>query len=383
MQLTELERIMQPIKNNLELFKANQKYRGVYFLKLANGDEIKIFFPETSVPHLLGVNTNYLISTSIYGEKSSFKLLEKMSSDYFSLYRNINNGVINEKNLFSDHVDKKNHAFSQNLKVNIYDMMFACPYDKSKSYVTGGETYNFDYVLVTKSPDEEGIFMLGLVQNENGYVPMSNQYFASLEEAKERFRLIFHNQVITIPTKLDYVSTNNDSKFYLHGYQKFEKIKVAKSIANMSSATLDVSDDYKWLLTKYYESMNQGGFVKKDFANIINEHIESGKIITPESFDLPNFMTVNEYLLSIINAHNDFVSTNLRLDNNTDDSNVETYTSLAAEVESLRKIKEDLILANEKLIAANAELTNENENLKAINSDNENRINSALKILTK
>ena len=270
MQMTKFEYLMELIANNVETYNRNSRYKDKFSLTFANGDNIKIYVPNSSVPHLLGVNTNYLMSSGLYREKSSYELLNKMCEDRYRLYRYINDNIIDEKQLFSEHIEKKNSAFVQNLKINIFNMIFACPYDSSRSYTTGKETYKFDYILVNKPAyEEKGIFMLGLAANIDKvnkskiYVPMSNQYFESIEEAEERFGLIFNNQKLTIPTMLTSTSTNNTSKFFLHGDQKLAKARETQQIADKCFATLDVSEDYRWLLKKYYDSMNSGGYVQK------------------------------------------------------------------------------------------------------------------------
>lgn len=328
------------------------------------------------------------MSSGLYREKSSYELLNKMCEDRYRLYRYINDNIIDEKQLFSEHIEKKNSAFVQNLKINIFNMIFACPYDSSRSYTTGKETYKFDYILVNKPAyEEKGIFMLGLAANIDKvnkskiYVPMSNQYFESIEEAEERFGLIFNNQKLTIPTMLTSTSTNNTSKFFLHGDQKLAKARETQQIADKCFATLDVSEDYRWLLKKYYDSMNSGGYVQKDYATIITNCITTGKIITPQMFDLQSFAGVNEFLLGIINAHNDFISHDSTVAIN--DPSVPTYTDLKKEVEELTTTRDALISANKELVSTNDILAKENEGLKKEVSNNEATINDAIKVLTK
>lgn len=383
MQMTKFEYLMELIANNVETYNRNSRYKDKFSLTFANGDNIKIYVPNSSVPHLLGVNTNYLMSSGLYREKSSYELLNKMCED-----RYINDNIIDEKQLFSEHIEKKNSAFVQNLKINIFNMIFACPYDSSRSYTTGKETYKFDYILVNKPAyEEKGIFMLGLAANIDKvnkskiYVPMSNQYFESIEEAEERFGLIFNNQKLTIPTMLTSTSTNNTSKFFLHGDQKLAKARETQQIADKCFATLDVSEDYRWLLKKYYDSMNSGGYVQKDYATIITNCITTGKIITPQMFDLQSFAGVNEFLLGIINAHNDFISHDSTVAIN--DPSVPTYTDLKKEVEELTTTRDALISANKELVSTNDILAKENEDLKKEVSNNEATINDAIKVLTK
>ena len=388
MQMTKFEYLMELIANNVETYNRNSRYKDKFSLTFANGDNIKIYVPNSSVPHLLGINTNYLMSSGLYREKSSYELLNKMCEDRYRLYRYINDNIIDEKQLFSEHIEKKNSAFVQNLKINIFNMIFACPYDSSRSYTTGKETYKFDYILVNKPAyEEKGIFMLGLAANIDKfdkskiYVPMSNQYFESIEEAEERFGLIFNNQKLTIPTMLTSTSTNNTSKFFLHGDQKLAKARETQQIADKCFATLDVSEDYRWLLKKYYDSMNSGGYVQKDYATIITNCITTGKIITPQMFDLQSFAGVNEFLLGIINAHNDFISHDSTVAIN--DPTVPTYTDLKKEVEELTTTRDALISANKELVSTNDILSKENEGLKKEVSNNEATINDAIKVLTK
>jgi len=388
MQMTKFEYLMELIANNVETYNRNSRYKDKFSLTFANGDNIKIYVPNSSVPHLLGVNTNYLMSSGLYREKSSYELLNKMCEDRYRLYRYINDNIIDEKQLFSEHIEKKNSAFIQNLKINIFNMIFACPYDSSRSYTTGKETYKFDYILVNKPAyEEKGIFMLGLAANIDKvnkskiYVPMSNQYFESIEEAEERFGLIFNNQKLTIPTMLTSTSTNNTSKFFLHGDQKLAKARETQQIADKCFATLDVLEDYRWLLKKYYDSMNSGGYVQKDYATIITNCITTGKIITPQMFDLQSFAGVNEFLLGIINAHNDFISHDSTVAIN--DPSVPTYTDLKKEVEELTTTRDALISANKELVSTNDILAKENEGLKKEVSNNEATINDAIKVLTK
>ncbi|MDY6015240.1 MAG: hypothetical protein SPI91_02115 [Bacilli bacterium] len=388
MQMTKFEYLMELIANNVETYNRNSRYKDKFSLTFANGDNIKIYVPNSSVPHLLGINTNYLMSSGLYREKSSYELLNKMCEDRYRLYRYINDNIIDEKQLFSEHIEKKNSAFVQNLKINIFNMIFACPYDSSRSYTTGKETYKFDYILVNKPAyEEKGIFMLGLAANIDKfdkskiYVPMSNQYFESIEEAEERFGLIFNNQKLTIPTMLTSTSTNNTSKFFLHGDQKLAKARETQQIADKCFATLDVSEDYRWLLKKYYDSMNSGGYVQKDYATIITNCITTGKIITPQMFDLQSFAGVNEFLLGIINAHNDFISHDSTVAIN--DPTVPTYTDLKKKVEELTTTRDALISANKELVSTNDILAKENEGLKKEVSNNEATINDAIKVLTK
>lgn len=70
MQMTKFEYLMELIANNVETYNRNSRYKDKFSLTFANGDNIKIYVPNSSVPHLLGVNTNYLMSSGLYREKA-------------------------------------------------------------------------------------------------------------------------------------------------------------------------------------------------------------------------------------------------------------------------------------------------------------------------
>lgn len=101
---------------------------------------------------------------------------------------------------------------------------------------------------------------------------------------------------------------------------------------------------------------------KKDYATIITNCITTDKIITPQMFDLQSFAGVNEFLLGIINAHNDFISHDSTVAIN--DPSVPTYTDLKKEVEELTTTRDALISANKELVSTNDILAKENEGLK-------------------
>lgn len=98
-------------------------------------------------------------------------------------------------------------------------------------------------------------------------------------------------------------------------------------------------------------------------------------------FDLQSFAGVNEFLLGIINAHNDFISHDSTVAIN--DPSVPTYTDLKKEVEELTTTRDALISANKELVSTNDILAKENKDLEEKASDNEAIINEAIKVLTK
>ena len=366
MKKFELDDLIDAIKEKIEYYERFQMYDETNYLKLANGDGIRIKVPNKSVPHLLGIDTNYLISTGLYRETSSYEILKKMCDDSYRLYNGIKDGVVSEKQLFSEHFEKKLSSFTTNLKINILGMQFACPYDREKTYNTGMDSYNFDYILVKKSPfDGEGIFMLGLGYEEKYgcYVPMSNQYFDNLEEFEPKLAKILTKQEVTIPVSLQ----GSRGSIYLSAKQKYDKTQQILGYADTYGAVPNVAQDYTWCLSKYSESMNNGGNINNIHAQVIQEKMSCGQYISPKDFGLADFSSMNNpTLVDIISAYNDSISRNIRNGEtlNVDvGTNNDTYNSLLNEVAELRKIKAELLATNNELTNNNKALSEENERL--------------------
>ena len=256
-----------------------------------------------------------------------------MCDNEYRLYNSIKDGIISENQLFSQHIDKKISSFVANLKINIYNLEFACKYEKERTFNNGNDSYDFDYALVKQNEDRE-IFMLGLVQNPNGmYVPMTNQYFVNQEEADSKFQQILKDQSITLATGVQALGFNS---FYLTAAAKQGKASNLEEYARKYGSIVDVSSDYKWILSKFKEGLIQGGQVNVEHAAIISSCMLNAKFISPEDFELDDFSKLNPNLVKIIMGYNDFLSNN-SLGNNSE--NRESYSSLHNEVIELRKLK--------------------------------------------
>lgn len=354
---SELESRLSQISDKIDYYDYERVYLRKYILMLANGDKLKINFPQSSVAHMLGVNTNYLSSTGLFDSKNSYELLKEMCDNEYRIYNSIKNGIISENQLFSQHIDKKISSFVANLKINIYNLEFACKYEKERTFNNGNDSYDFDYALVKQNEDRE-IFMLGLVQNPNGvYVPMTNQYFANQQDADSKFQQILKDQSITLATGVQALDFDS---FHLTAPAKYSKTSNLEEYARKYGAIVDVSSDYKWILSKFKEGLIQGGQVNVEHAAIISSCMLNAKFISPEDFELDDFSKLNPNLVKIIMGYNDFLSNNA-LGNNSE--NRESYSSLHNEVIELRKLKKELTSSNNELTESNIQLTDKNVEL--------------------
>ncbi|MDD6878704.1 MAG: hypothetical protein PUD59_00530 [bacterium] len=357
MKKVELEQLLSDISDRVSYYKyENVDYRS-YYLILANGDRIRVQFPEFSIPHLLGVNTNYLSSTGLFKEKSTMALLNEMCDNEFRIYSNIKNGIISDEKLFSKHVKNKVKSFVENLKIDIYGIEFVCKYDKSKAHILGQEGLEYDY-LMCKRNNEGKYFVLGLVQNENGvYVPRSNQYFENREELEIKYSNILNNQSFTFISNVDVRDFN---KFALNASAKMRKTIGIEEYASKFGGYVDVTGEYKFSLSKYQSNISNGILLTKEYESIISSCMENGELIEPESFGLSNFSTINASLVQIIMSYNNMI-TSSSIEKS--DSVNSKYSKLIEELKELRNECKNLKIRNENLSNENNKLVNENNDL--------------------
>ena len=79
MRLCDIENLFENIREIID-FIENSRYKNRRFrLFLGNGDRLNFYVPNESIAHLLGVNTNYLISTGRFNSTNSFELLKELT----------------------------------------------------------------------------------------------------------------------------------------------------------------------------------------------------------------------------------------------------------------------------------------------------------------
>ncbi len=114
--------ILDSIESCLNWYFDNNLSSTRYKLFLSNSERIEIDLGERSLPHLLGVNTDFLRSTGSYTGNAS-TILEDILNNPNSLLSRINNGYMNENQIFSRHIEKKLSNFSPSLTLVIKKML--------------------------------------------------------------------------------------------------------------------------------------------------------------------------------------------------------------------------------------------------------------------
>ena len=98
--LGELESLFEKIKDIIDYVESAKLKDRRMNLFLGNGDKILFSIPNNTVAHLLGIDTNYLISTGLYNNQNSFELLKEMCENPYKIHKANVDGIINYDHLF-------------------------------------------------------------------------------------------------------------------------------------------------------------------------------------------------------------------------------------------------------------------------------------------
>ena len=274
-----------------------EKRRKKLFLA-SNGMYLNYSVPKNSVPHLIGINTTYLLSTDLFRSTSSFELLEELLAKGASwLDKNINLGIINPEILFSKHINKKIESFKDNVKCDMNNIEFVVLCDRNKIIENGKDVENYDYIIVSKINGKYAL--LGLVKNENNRIcPMSNQLYDTIDDLIKENKFRFEKQDITYIT-----STNSENmydgynkSYYMRAEDKKIKINKLRNYSKKFNSTISVFHDYQYSINKYSE------FIE---GMVDNKGLSNEELITKLNAARAEIVALKE----IIDGQNEQIST--------------------------------------------------------------------------
>ena len=345
--LGDLERLFEEIQEIINFIELSQYQNRRYRLYTAStNNNINYSVPNDTIAHLLGIDTNYLMSTGIFKSTYSFDLLKEMCENAYRINKLYNEGIINYDQLFSPFIYNKIEGFRENIKMNANETELICKYNPERTYISDVVTEKYDYIMVKKYQNGK-IGILGLVKKHNYYVPMSNQLFDSFEDAEETLRKYLKNQEITILTGINAFNTFSeyDKTVSLYPDEKEIKVENALKYVDAFDCTLDVTKEVKFLLQNAKKS-RINHFEDSDLINIIVNSIKSKKLIDVELFRDTN-------LSKIIEAFNDHLC-ETQMSTNT---SVElSYSDMKKELLELREIAKKFKEENDELVKNNLEL---------------------------
>lgn len=364
--LGELEEIFKRLKKVYDGYLKIPKEKLYKTISSADGKKMYISLPISSVPHLLGIDTNCYSAIFSSKQKSSNKIFEEMlDKGAYNLYNNANKLGFDISLIISPYVFEKLDNFFNILWLDIEKIEFICHYDKEKSYSYKDESYDFDHLILTKLDDSKySLVTLSDNETENGIitVPRSNQLINDAKDIEQKLFNILENQAITIATLFTYNFYGEPKQFFLRDEFKKIKIEEARLYCKKYKSNLDISYDYLNVL-RFSERKTDLSKSKRTYLELIADAIKTGDRITEEYLNVESFSELPKEVILIVYEYNNSLlrkGTNKEIEINYSDMN-EANKKLRSENSDLRARLEEL----------NSKLKEKDKKLKGIIEDNE------------
>lgn len=308
-----------------------------YLMFLSNGDRIRVKIPKTSIPHLLGINTEYLKSTGLYKGMNSYEIMLDFIKNSNEAFQKHGSGIINLDKILSPYINKKLDSLTENLNINTNCCEMICKYDRGKTYGYSADFDDMSYLILQKK--NEKYYVLKLAMSEDGTCfPMSNQVFNSYEECQEALSSYLIYQELTLLNNL-FIYYNNSTvgKFPILERDRKQKLEKLKKLSEDFECTPNIIADFIYSL-KIRDNKRQGNIRTSNIIEILCDCIKNKKV-----FDISLTNVDQEDILKIIETYNDSLFSEITA--STDNS----YSDLQNENISLKKEIERLRLENKSL----------------------------------
>lgn len=362
--LAYLEDLFNNIQNIISYFESRRAE-----LFLSNGERLVYKVTHRNIPHLLGINIDYIRATKLFNGDNSFEILQDFISSPYKIYELIQQGHLNPNQIFSEFIDEKVKSFSYNINLHTFETEFVCKYVSDRSFAVSNKNQKFDYIIVKNNKETGAYTILCLVKYEDCYVPMSNMYFENYESLEEALNEMIQNQEVTLLSGVrKTIHTGEYKSFYLPLDMKASKITKLGNLRKKLNCIIDVGDDFKYLSEEYLKLKTKDRDSKELIRDLV-ESISLGGLIDDEHY-------LETDLLGIVNAYNDYLCSKNR--------NVNSDESYSKVMEDRRRLLEELDKLRESvksLTSDNQKLTEENERLTIVNKGHEETRSNILKLL--
>lgn len=351
--------------------RRNDLSKKSYLMFLSNGERIKIKIPKSSIPHLLGINTEYLKSTGLYKGMNSYEIMLEFIKNSNDAFQKHESGIINLDKILSPYLNQKLDSLVENLNINTNCCEMICKYDRGKTYGYSADFDDMSYLILQKK--NEKYYVLKLAMSEDGTCfPMSNQVFNSYEECKEILSSYLIYQELTLLNNL-WVYYNNSiiGKFYILEYERRERLEKLKKLSEDFECTPNVIADFIFSL-KIRDDKRQGNIRTSNIIEKLYDCIKNKKV-----FDISLTNVEQEDILKIIETYNDslFSAINAATDN--------SYSDLQTKNMNLEKELERLRLENKSLSDTVNYRDEELDEVKTQNNELREDINKVKGIISK
>lgn len=270
-----------------------------YLVFLSNGERIKIKIPKSSIPHLLGINTEYLKNTGLYRNMNSYEVMLDFIKSSNEALKKHESGIINLDNVLSPYINEKIDALIENLNINTNYCEMVCKYDKGKTFGYSADFDDMSYLILQKK--NEKYYVLKLAEAQDGtYFPMSNQIFNSYAECQEALSYYLIYQELTLLNNL-FIYYNNSTvgKFSILEWDRKQKLENLMKLSNDFGCTPNVIADFIYSL-KIRDNKRQGNMRTSNIIDILCDHIKNKK-----PFDISLVDAEQEDIVKIIDTYND------------------------------------------------------------------------------
>lgn len=343
-----------------------------YVMYLSNGDSFRVKLLKNSIPHLLGINTDYLKKTGLYkGDTNSYDVMLQFIRNHKGAYKKHKDGIIDLNQVISPYVEEKLDSVYNNLIITTNNCNMVCKYDARKTFGYGIESDKMSYLILQQKKDKYYVLKLGKSGEEGLFYPMSNQVYDTYDEFCEKFSVALFNQEITLLNGVKF-STGGytyDNSFNIQPYERKPKLMQLKKLAVDLNCTPNVLHDYIYSIGVMNDKRNsnlEDSEILLKLGNCMMKKIP---------FDLTKECVVSEQLITLINNYNNSLFMENSLDANTKFSDMTKENVL---------LKQKLSSTLEELEKANAENENISKQLsenKKLYTDADNKLKRIDKIL--
>ncbi len=343
-----------------------------YVMYLSNGDSFRVKLLKNSIPHLLGINTDYLKKTGLYkGDTNSYEVMLQFIRNHKGAYKKHKDGIIDLNQVISPYVEEKLDSVYNNLIITTNNCNMVCKYDARKTFGYGIESDKMSYLILQQKKDKYYVLKLGKSGEEGLFYPMSNQVYDTYDEFCEKFSVALFNQEITLLNGVKF-STGGytyDNSFNIQPYERKPKLMQLKKLAVDLNCTPNVLHDYIYSIGVMNDKRNsnlEDSEILLKLGNCMMKKIP---------FDLTKECVVSEQLITLINNYNNSLFMENSLDANTKFSDMTKENVL---------LKQKLSSTLEELEKANAENENISKQLsenKKLYTDADNKLKRIDKIL--
>lgn len=317
--------------------RRNDLSKKSYLMFLSNGERIRLKIPKSSIPHLLGINTEYLKSTGLYKGMNSYEIMLEFIKNSNDAFQKHESGIINLDKILSPYINQKLDSLVENLNINTNCCEMICKYDRGKTYGYSADFDDMSYLILQKK--NEKYYVLKLAMSEDGTCfPMSNQVFNSYEECKEILSSYLIYQELTLLNNL-WVYYNNSiiGKFYILEYERRERLEKLKKLSEDFECTPNVIADFIFSL-KIRDDKRQGNIRTSNIIEKLCDCIKNKKV-----FDISLTNVEQEDILKIIETYNDSLFSDINA------ATANSYSDLQTKNMNLEKELERLRLENKSL----------------------------------